>query len=522
MGFDFIPPAGRGFLFKRALLILVAVCLPAAACGSGSTATGTADLVAPPGAADSNIRVASTRPGGGIMAAGGNVTEVVADCSDPLAGSPHGTVRIGWVGPDVRELEDIGIEGLIFDDPVRIVRAYINQLNEAGGLNGFCFELLEYHWGLLSNTEDHAEACDALSLREPVVVLALALAAQTYQCATLEAGIPTLGLSTYTFSAPSFALAGGRLFVREGSGEHILSAALRTAATTGVISGLDRLGVLHEENENTILENLTADSESRSLGLRVVASLTVPGRFADPGLLAAEQHVRLLQPGLSEQETESALRAMDALPPDLRAGLSAMETFFIDAAADFRDRGVTTVVAAGGYADVRRLMRAAEQIGWRPRWLITDEQPAFLVLTDTPKAQSVNLTQISSGRAPEDGIPVLDRGCLNLRNSAPGYERFAYRFHTDAWNLLTGTCDLLDVVFAAISRVGGNLTRQSFVESMSQTEYVTPHGSLIRYDADDRYGADLLRVLEADPDCALSEWGCMRAVSKWKSPSLGL
>ena len=53
------------------------------------------------------------------------------------------------------------------------------------------------------------------------------------------------------------------------------------------------------------------------------------------------------------------------------------------------------------------------------------------------------------------------------------------------------------------------------ISVLDRTEYDTPHGSLIRFTADDHVGSDRYRVLKADPPCVLNEWGCMRPVSDW-------
>ena len=137
------------------------------------------------------------------------------------------------------------------------------------------------------------------------------------------------------------------------------------------------------------------------------------------------------------------------------------------------------------------------------------------MLTDAPEAQGLNLVQVSSRRAADDPIDGLDRGCLSLRNTETMADRFAHQFHTDAWNLMTSTCDYLDIVFSAISRVDGPLTRESFVAALSETDYKAAHGSMVRFAADDLYGSDSFRVLSADPACVLNDWGCMRPLSRW-------
>ena len=156
-------------------------------------------------------------------------------------------------------------------------------------------------------------------------------------------------------------------------------------------------------------------------------------------------------------------------------------------------------------------MRAAERLDWFPQWVINDSQPAVLTLTGAPEEQVRRLVQISSRRAAGDPIPDSDRACVSLRNTSAEAPPFSHRTHTDAWNLITATCDSLDLVFAAMTRVAGPLTREALIDALALTDYETAHGSRISFAPDDHNGSDRFRVLRADPDCVLDEWGCMRA-----------
>ena len=224
---------------------------------------------------------------------------------------------------------------------------------------------------------------------------------------------------------------------------------------------------------------------------------------------------RLLEDGLTDQEVEDAFRSLARLSPEQADVLRQMERFYLGAAEELRDAGVTVVVASSSSDDIRRLMRAAHRLDWSPRWVINDSQPSFLTLTGAPRDQGINLVQISSRRAAGDPVPSLDRGCISLRNTMTDAPPFRYRTHTDAWNLISATCDYLDVVFAAISRAGPAVTRDSMVEALSTTRYETDAGALITFAPDDRGGSDRFRVLTADPDCVLNDWGCMRAFTDW-------
>ena len=70
-----------------------------------------------------------------------------------------------------------------------------------------------------------------------------------------------------------------------------------------------------------------------------------------------------------------------------------------------------------------------------------------------------------------------------------------------------------------MTRVAGPLTREALISALALSDYETAHGSRISFDPDDRDGSDRFRVLRADPDCVLDEWGCMRAEGDWFSPN---
>ena len=71
------------------------------------------------------------------------------------------------------------------------------------------------------------------------------------------------------------------------------------------------------------------------------------------------------------------------------------------------------------------------------------------------------------------------------------------------------------MVFSAIARAGTNLTRKTFLQALSSTDYATAYGSRIHFTAEDQFGIDMVRVLRADPSCVLNKWGCMRPTSDW-------
>ncbi len=426
-----------------------------------------------------------------------------------------GTTTIAWVGPDIGELDDLGLESLVLDEPSLIVDAYINEVNDLGGIGGSCFRLAAFSWKLLDQDSSFRQICKELPQEDPIVLFSLAPNATTLRCATLGARIATVAMMASVPEASLAAAEGGLLL--DGSVEHLLAASLRIAGQAGEVGAGDRIGLLVTDRASAASEIETAEQVSESLGLPMVATAVVPAEFGTVGVSVAESQVRLMETGLSDAEIQQAVESFEVLRPEQVAVLRSLERFFVDTVSELRNAGVTVVAASASSSDVRRLMLAAEQIGWTPTWLTSDAQAAELVLTDSPARQARNLIQISARQAASDPISDLDTGCISLRNTSASGPTFAHRAHTDAWNLTTLTCEFLDVVFGAMTRIDGPIDRASLLDALSRTDYVTARGSHLRFTSGDHNGAQLFRVLRADPDCVLNQWGCMRAASHWFS-----
>ena len=512
------PRMGRAL---SAIATLGAIGILAVACGDGDSgsqpATGGLTVTVPEQVAEANAAALASRPGEGISAAGGRV-QAGEPC--PAPGSPGAAerVHIAMAGPDVLNLGVVGLGNLVFDDSGHIIDAYVNKVNSFGGINGYCFEFTNHVYGFTDPIGDFGRVCTELPQQEPLVVLGLGLNEVILACATLGARIPTIGLYSQ-FPSATFDQAGGLLLVDHGSSEFLLANGMDIAFRAGVLTTEDSVGLLYLGGVTAAAERATFDATSARLGLQVATSAGVLPHFSETSVLVAEQLFRELGGEVFDPNVAAFDEALLAFPPDLGALMVDMRQHFLDAAAQMRDAGVTTVVASAGWAEVRNLMRAAELIGWYPTWIVNDSHYVLLVLTDAPKAQGLNLVQVSSRRAADDPIDGLDRGCLSVRNAETTAERFAHRFHTDAWSLMTSTCDYLDVVFSAVSRVDGPLTRESFLAALQDTDYEAAHGQSVKFAADDLFGSDSFRVLSADPDCVLNDWGCMRPLTDWFVPA---
>ena len=507
----------RALALGGALTILGLV---AAACGGGDNGRGAAQTVgtvqtvaggpevagSEPGAAG-DFRL--TRSGAGIAAAGGDLEAIRGGgnpCEQPGRGDP---VLISYIGADLAELDAVGLEALVIEDPGVVIDAYTNEVNFNGGINGRCVEFVSHLWSLEDPAGSFTRICTEIHAQQPIVYFALRVYDPTLQCATIGAMIPTIGLFTSPPMAV-FELTGDRLYVDDGSVERLLAASLDVGLTSGVIKADERLGLLHGTPD---MPASVAIIEGR--GLDSAAAAHVPAAYRDLQLLLQEKRVRLLEGGLTEDERAEAQSNLAALPPELADLYGEMEQFFLDAANRFKDAGVTTVVATADWTDMRRMMRAAELVDWTPMWLANDIQPATVVLADAPRRQVENLVQVSNRRAAGDEVPDLDRGCVTLRNAASTADPFSHRLHTDAWTLITATCDYLDAAFSAMTRVQGEITADTFVEALLNTHYDTGYGGLITFASGHFSGSERFRVLQADPECVLNFWGCMRSTTDW-------
>ena len=505
-------PRRRAVALSGALAVLGLV---AAACGGGdeggAAQTQTADPETVSAAPAPSSDFMNTRPGAGIAAAGGNPQAVRGDnpCDQPGA-EP---IIISYVGISLAELDALGLEAIDVEEPGLIIEAYTNEVNFNGGINGRCVEFVNHLWSLADPAGSLTQICTDLATQRPVVHMTLRVDDTTLECATIGAQLPTIGL--YAFApAATFDRTGDRLYIDDGTVERLLSVSLDVALSSEVISANDHIGLLHG-----IADMAESVAIIKRFGFEDVPAAHVPAEFADIQLLLQEKQVRLLEGGLTDDEQMEAQRSLASLPPEVADLFGRMEEFFVDAAGRFKDAGVTAVAATADWTDMRRFMRAAELVDWTPTWVANDIQPATVVLADVPVRQAENLILVSSRRAAGDVVPALDQGCVTLRNTAVAAEPFSHRLHTDAWTFITAICDYLDVSFSAMTRVQGPINPDTFAEALKNTQYDTQYGGLITFSPADFNGAERFRVLQADPECVLNFWGCMRSTTDWMLPA---
>ena len=472
-------------------------------------------VASPEAAAAPDAEFAASRPGAGIAAAGGSPmtgTSCPADVGDSAPDS--GAVKIAVVSPDVVNLGVIGLGDLVFDTLEYIGQAYINKINSLGGINGNCFDFRYYQYGFTDPAADFGRICTELPQAEPLVLFGLGLPETVVQCATIPAQIPTLGVYSQ-FPEATFEAAGGLLFADHGAVEFLLANSMDAAYTAGHLTGSDRIGLIYSDDDGAEASIAVAEDEAGRLGLPITGMAGVPAALEETIMLVYLQSFADAGGDVFDTDERRFEQAVGAFPAEQADLLRHRRQVFFDAAQQLKAADVTAMVGAGSWNSVRSLMIVAERIDWRPKWIINDGHYNMLLLLGAPQEQGSNLVQVSARRAADDPLEGLDRGCLSLRNAEVTAEPFSHRFHTDAWNLLTSTCDYLDVVFGAMARVDGELTREAFLAELTDSTYETAYGALVRFAPGDFIGYDSFRLLSADYGCVLNTWGCMRPISDW-------
>ena len=513
-------PSGRRPARLRRLALrgaFAVLCAVSAGCG------GDSEIALDESAASNDFL--ATRAGGGIAAAGGDAHAVRGDnpC-EPSGSATAPPLPIAYIGPDLAELDVVGLESIVMEEPGLVISAYVNEINFNGGIGGRCIEFASYLWSLDNPASDYARICADLPRREPVLYFSLGLWDwdPILECATTEAQIPAVALYA---SVPEATLARAAtrdhalLFIDEGSVERLLTTSLEVAQATGVIDVSDRVALLHGSGPSAGMLSSGA-ALLRGSAAEHVGTIRIPPEYRDLELLSPEKRIRLLEPYLSAAEREDAGRHRAGLGPEHGELFDRMEEFFTESAGRLKEAGATVVATTTDWTDLRRMMRAAELVDWAPMWVANDIQPATVTLADAPKRQAQNLVQVSSRRAAGDRISERDQDCIALRNTTADAPPFSHRLHTDAWTLITSICDLLDMVFGAMTRTEGPIGPASFATAMGDSRYQTGHGGLVSFAAEAAPGAKRFRLLRADPECVLNSWGCMRSTTGWLEPPL--
>ena len=508
-------------------------CLLVTACGNGNSTSGS--VTSSPTSTRASAGIAAA---GGEL---GPITDrcFTPDVGDPSAEDTVKIAYVG-PDIDIEQIRQLGSAAIETDKPILVINAYVEQVNSQGGINGRCVDLFssEWDWGLHETGTTRSprdETCAELRAFQPIVVLSFQIDDALLECTAVlgesqndpgdgETLDETTGSMTTPVPIPVLAVfasaheslflrSDSRLFADWGSYSHMLSVGIETALQAGVINSGDKVGLLHRAaaisldpqslaDVEIVVEAAFSAAQRSGEGISEDAIVAVPARFNSAILDGYEKDVSLLVDGdepldIEDRETrESVVDRLERLADlgvmavpgssgaeleeqvkEVVEQLKEIEGFYLDTAEKFKKNEITVVVASADWRDVRRLVRAADQIDWHPKWITNDTHPISLMMEDASERQAANLYQISSRWAVGDVIPDLDRRCQILRDSDSGVAPFAYRKYTDAWNLLTTTCDYLDVLFAAITRVPGKITYADILRYLGETDYQAKSGA---------------------------------------------
>ena len=342
-------PRGRTLALGGALTVL---CLVAAACGGGDSGGTAQTQTAAPRPWPRNPPPPATSwppgpaPASPPRAATPRRSRATTPATRPAVPTPSSSPTWApnwpiWTPSDSRPSS--------WRSPASSSTPTSNEVNFNGGINGRCVEFVPHLWSLADPVGSFTQICTDMLTQKPIFYMSLRLSDPVVQCATIGGQIPTIGL--YAFApASTFAQTGDRLYLDDGSVEHLLSASLDVALSSGVIGADDHLGLLHG-----ISEMAESVAIIERFGFDIAAVAHVPAEYANLQLLLEEKRVRLLEGDLTDDERAEAQRNLAALPPELVDLFGQMEQFFLDAANRFKDAGVTAVAATADWSDMRRI-----------------------------------------------------------------------------------------------------------------------------------------------------------------------
>ena len=355
-------PRRRALALSGALAVLGLV---AAACGGGGGDGGGTTVQA--GTGGSEAEVARSRPRQRIHEhqarrghrgrRGGNLQAVQGDnpCDQPGGSEP---ILISYVGANLAELDDYGLEAIVVEEPALIIDAYTNEVNFNGGINGHCVEFVPHIWSLGDPQGDIARLCTELPQQRPVFFFSLRVSEPALQCATLGAQIPMVGL--YAF-APASTIRSDRrpaLPRRRHRG-----APADGQPRRGAVVGRDQRRRAPGTAARHLRHGRGRHDSSNASGSTTPRPRRCPPSSPSPSCCSRRSRWACLEGDLTDEEQMEAQRNLAALPAELAGLFGQMEQqFFLDTANRFKEAGVTAVVATAEWSDVRRLIRAAELV----------------------------------------------------------------------------------------------------------------------------------------------------------------
>jgi ABC-type branched-subunit amino acid transport system substrate-binding protein len=416
------------------------------------------------GPGDGAAGTATGAPGG----AGGGGGQAAGGGGAPLRATDQGVspdaIKLGIMILNVGNVEKLGIAvGVSPEQQQQAWRAYVDQLNEQGGINGRQVKPVFHQYDVLSNDSQRA-ACLAMTEDHKVfAVLDIALTTANALCITHEHETPLVTLQPMPEEA--YAKSQGRLFTLFAAGHRMWRNVANDLHDRGALRG-KTIGILGDTAPGNPQTIDTFEAELRSLGYEVAhrSKLTSDGSAA------------------------TLPQAGSEIPIEVQA---------------MRREGVDLVFLFTGNYVSNQFVQHADGQGWRPAYVATDWNNAYsdtYVQNMPPSFDGSLITTNRTGEfrrnLPE---PETEAACRKTVEERTGEKLDR---STVQYNSTVRLCTLLDVFVRGATAAGADLTRPALSEGIhgiGPMPLATFGGGSFRPGKPD--AGDLIRTARFDSEC---------------------
>lgn len=390
---------------------------PEASSGALDSTSAAAPDRAPASANGSTEHVATAQgPAGGATGEGG-ATRRASD-----QGVTADRIRLGFLLIDVGGLDQIGIAvGITVEQQRAAVTAYVDELNDAGGIAGRRVDAVQRPVNLLKDDDGRA-AC--LQLTQDAKVFAAAGNVQVPAdalCYAREHKTPVLASNAFPDSV--YATGGGLVHSLQMRGGRLMR---------NWVSELDRIGYLR----------------GRPVGI-------VTSEGGDPNAETATQLRRFLE------DAGHSVVYVARLAEDLHTGSSQIPVEL----SQMRAAGAQVVLLMANVLFNQQWAQQADSQGWRPRysvsgWSNSDNDNSTDNMPDSYDG-TVGFTSLwtGAGTAPDTPEPPTMRACRETYERRSG-RKLAAR-GSNEYGVTMVYCDLVKVLAAQIASTGPDPTRSA-------------------------------------------------------------
>ena len=386
------------------------------------------------------------------------------------------TIKLGMLILNVGNVERLGIAvGVNPEQQRQAWRAYIAEVNEAGGIHGRTIEPVFKEYDVTQNDSQRA-ACLAMTEDHKVfAVLDIALITAHALCVADEHETPLITLQPMPREA--YAKSDGRLFTLFAEGGRTWRNVANDLHGRGALRG-KTIGILGDTAPGNPETLKTLEEELGALGYKVA------------------HRSKLASDGTTAQLPQAASQ----IPVEVQA---------------MRRANVDLVLMATGNLTGTQFVQNADSQGYRPKYVVADWFNGYSDTYVQNMPDSFDGTLITTNRTGEFRTdrpePETEKRCRSIyeRRSGEKLDR-----STIAYNSTLRLCTLLDVFVRGANAATVNLTRGSLssgLQGLGQLSLSSFGGGSYRpgkFDA-----ADLIRTARFDPEC-----NCWVPADDFRSP----